>query len=125
MSDAGDLELLERFADAWNRHDVTALMQCMTEDCVYDASGGPEAHGKRYEGQRSVAEGFREVFAVFADARWTNARHFVSGARAVSEWTFVGTRRDDVRVEVDGCDLFILKAGKIARKNTYRKNRTP
>jgi ketosteroid isomerase-like protein len=42
----------------------------------------------------------------------------------VSEWTFTGTRRDGTRVEVTGCDLFTFRDGRIAIKNSYRKNRT-
>jgi ketosteroid isomerase-like protein len=34
-------EVLQAFADAWNRHDVDALMSFMTEDCVFEASAGP------------------------------------------------------------------------------------
>jgi ketosteroid isomerase-like protein len=41
----------------------------------------------------------------------------------VSEWTFTGTRADGTRVEVHGCDLFTFRDGKIALKNSYRKNR--
>jgi hypothetical protein len=33
-------EFLQRFADAWNRHDVDARMSFMTEDCVFEASAG-------------------------------------------------------------------------------------
>jgi hypothetical protein len=46
-------------------------------------------------------------------------------AFAVSEWTFTGTRTDGTRVEVQGCDLFTFRAGKILLKNSYRKNRSP
>jgi taurine dehydrogenase small subunit len=95
-SDADSLNLLERFADAWNRHDLDALMSMMTDDGVFEAS---------------------------ADAHWANARHFVAGNRGVSEWTFTGTRKDGTRVEVTGCDLFTVRDGKIAIKNSYRKNR--
>jgi len=28
------VDTLQAFADAWNRHDVDALMSFMTEDCV-------------------------------------------------------------------------------------------
>ena len=35
-------ETLQAFADAWNRHDVDALMSFMTEDCVFEASAGSE-----------------------------------------------------------------------------------
>jgi ketosteroid isomerase-like protein len=70
-----------------------------------------------------VRSGFAEVWATFPDAQWSNARHFVVGSRGVSEWTFTGTRADGTRVEVHGCDLFTFRDGKIALKNSYRKNR--
>ena len=28
-------EFLQAFADAWNRHDVDALMSFMSDDCVF------------------------------------------------------------------------------------------
>ena len=39
------LTLLDEFATAWNRHDVDALMSMMTDDCVFDASAGPDVAG--------------------------------------------------------------------------------
>lgn len=116
-------EMLQDFAEAWNRHDVDALMSFMTEDCVFESSAGPDVCGTRYAGAKSVRAGFAEVWAVFPDAHWGNARHFVHGDRGVSEWTFPGTRVDGTRVEVHGCDLFIFRGGKILLKNSYRKSR--
>lgn len=118
-------EVLQAFADAWNRHDVDALMSFMTADCVFEASAGPEVCGTRYAGREAVRAGFEDVWATFPDAHWAGARHFVSGDRGVSEWTFTGTRADGTRVEVHGCDLFTFRDGKIALKNSYRKNRPP
>jgi len=117
--------LLRAFADAWNRHDVDALMSMMTPDCVFEASGGTAVDGERYEGQRDVRVAFAAVFEQYPDACWTGARHFVSGDRGVSEWTFTGTLRDGRRVEVTGCDLFTFRDGRIAVKNSFRKNRPP
>ena len=116
-------EILQAFAQAWNRHDIDALMSFMTKDCVFEASSGPEACGSRYVGFESVRAGFAEVWKTFPDAHWGNARHFVAGDRGVSEWSFTGTRTDGTRVEVHGCDLFTFRDGKIALKNSYRKNR--
>jgi steroid delta-isomerase-like uncharacterized protein len=116
-------ELLDRFADAWNRHDLDALMSMMTDDCVFEASAGPQAHGQRHEGRVAVRAAFAAVFELFPDARWANPRHVISGNRAVSEWMFTGTQKDGKRVEVTGCDLFTLRDGKIAIKNSYRKSR--
>jgi steroid delta-isomerase-like uncharacterized protein len=118
-------EFLQAFADAWNRHDVDALMSFMAQDCVFDASAGLDAYGARYEGREAVRAGFADVWAVFPDAHWGKARHFVQGNRGVSEWVFTGTRNDGTRVEVHGCDLFTFREGKIALKNSYRKNRVP
>jgi steroid delta-isomerase-like uncharacterized protein len=118
-------EVLQAFADAWNRHDVDALMSFMTEDCVFEASAGPDVCGTRYAGREAVRAGFAEVWATYPDAHWGNARHLVRGDRGVSEWTFTGTRSDGTRLEVNGCDLFTFRDGKIALKNSYRKNRPP
>jgi steroid delta-isomerase-like uncharacterized protein len=117
------VSLLEKFADAWNRHDVDTLMSCMTEDCVFLASAGPDVCGTRHAGRDAVRAGFLEVWTTFPDAHWAAARHFVVGERGVSEWTFTGTRADGTRVEVHGCDLFTLRDGLIAVKDSYRKNR--
>lgn len=125
MRTAVTVEDLQAFADAFNRHDVAALMTFMTEDCVFDASAGPDVCGARYSGAEAVRAAFVDVWTVYPDARWGNARHFVSGDRGVSEWTFSGTRKDGKRTEVHGCDLFTFCGGKIAVKNSYRKNRPP
>ena len=116
-------EMLQAFAEAWNRHDIDALMSFMAEDCVFEASAGPDVFGTRYAGRDAVRAGFAEVWATFPDAQWSNARHFVREDRGVSEWTFTGTRADGTRVEVQGCDLFTFRDGRISLKNSYRKNR--
>jgi steroid delta-isomerase-like uncharacterized protein len=116
---------LQAFADAWNRHDVDALMDFMADDCVFEASAGPDACGTRYAGRAAVRAGFAEACRAFPDARWNSPRHFVCGDRGVSEWTFTGTRADGTRVEVNGCDVFTFRDGKILVKNSYRKNRPP
>ncbi|MFN8582927.1 MAG: nuclear transport factor 2 family protein [Gemmatimonadaceae bacterium] len=117
--------VLQAFADAWNRHDADTLMSFMTDDCVFEASAGPDVCGTRYVGREAVRAAYADVWSVFPDANWGNARHLVHGDHGVSEWTFTGTRADGSRVEVNGCDLFTFQDGKIAVKNSYRKNRPP
>ena len=39
--------MLDRFADAWNRHDLDALMPMMTDDCVFEASAGSQVDRQR------------------------------------------------------------------------------
>ena len=124
-SDADSVRLLERFGDAWNRHDLDALMSMMTDDGVFEASAGADVNGQRSEGTQAVRAAYAAMFETFPDAHWANARHFVADNRGVSEWTFIGTRPDGTRVEVTGCDLFTFRDGKIAIKNSFRKNRPP
>ena len=116
---------LDAYAAAWNRHDVAALMSFMTDDCVFEASAGPDVCGASHVGREAVQAAFSEVWKTYPDAQWHSPRHFVSGDRGVSEWTFTGTRDDGTRVEVHGCDLFTFRGDKIAVKNSYRKNRPP
>ncbi len=119
------IKFLQAFADAWNRHDVDDLMSFMTDDCVFESSAGDESCGTRYEGREAVRMGYAKAWKDFPDARWSDARHFLSGNRGVSEWVFSGTQADGKRVEVVGCDLFSFRDGKIAIKNSFRKNRPP
>ncbi len=118
-------DFLQSFADAFNAHDINAIMSHMTDDCVFQASAGPDFDGESYTGQVQVRNAFENVFTTFPDAHWGNPRHFISGDRGFTEWIFTGTKLDGAKVEVTGCDLFTFKNGKIAIKNSYRKNRLP
>ncbi|HMU47368.1 MAG TPA: nuclear transport factor 2 family protein [Chitinophagaceae bacterium] len=119
------VDFLQSFADAFNAHDLDAIMSHMTDDCVFEASAGPDVDGEKFTGQEQVKKAFADVFETFPDAHWGNPRHFISGDRGLSEWVFTGTKSDGTKVEVTGCDLFTFKDGKIAIKNSYRKNRLP
>jgi ketosteroid isomerase-like protein len=119
-----DVAFLESFCDAFNRHDLDALMEHMTADCVFLASAGPSQEGARYEGQVEVRRGFAEVFATFPDGQWEEGRHLVVGERGISEWVFRGTRTDGTRVETNGVDLFTFRDGKIAIKDSFRKQQS-
>jgi len=116
---------VEAFAQAWNRHDIDALMSFMAEGCVFHTWAGPDAAGTRHIGHDAVRAAYQRAWADFPDAQWTRARHMVSGSRGISEWTFVGTRASDgQRVEVDGCDLFTFLGDKIRVKDSWRKSRS-
>jgi len=119
------IEQLEAFFDhGWNGHDVDVLMTFMSDDCVFEAAAGRDACGMRHAGRARVREAFARVFASFPDVRFDDARHFVSGDRGLSEWIFRGTSADGKKVEVNGCDVFTFRDGKIAVKSSYLKNRS-
>jgi len=120
-----DVDFLQAFNDAWNRHDIEALMSFMADDCAFHAVAGPELLGRSYVGRAAVREGFQLAWQTFADAAWRDGEHFVSGDRGVSESTFSGTRADGTRIEARMVDVFTFRDGKIAVKNAYRKDRPP
>ena len=64
LTDRNKESLLQAFADAWNRHDVDALMSMMTTDCVFEASGGNAVDGERYGATGSAGRVLRSVRAV-------------------------------------------------------------
>ena len=112
-----NVAFLEAFAEAWNRHDIDAIMAAMTEDCVFVTS-----NGSRYDGQEAVREVFEDVIASYTGLTFKNARHAVDGKRGISEWIFSGVDVEDGEVmEIDGCDVFTFRDGLIALKNTYMK----
>ena len=118
-----DVQILRDFGDAWNQHDVEALMSFMTDDCQFHAVAGPDLLGRSFVGRDQVREGFEMAWKTFPDAAWEDGDHFVCGDRGVSETTFKGTKADGSRVEARMVDVFTFKDGKIAVKNAYRKDR--
>jgi steroid delta-isomerase-like uncharacterized protein len=118
-------DTLQAFTDAWNRHDIDALMSFMTDDCVFQTAAGPLACGARHQGREAVRAAFSQAWATFPDAQWLNGQHWVDGDRGVSQWTFTGTKADGTRIEAEGVDLFTFRDGRIAVKNAFRKDRPP
>lgn len=119
------VQTLIDFGQAWNRHDIDALMSFMADDCEFHAVAGPELLGRSFVGRDAVREGFQLAWQTFPDAAWLDGEHFVSGNRGVSETTFKGTKVDGSRIEARMVDVFTFREGKIAVKNAYRKDRPP
>jgi steroid delta-isomerase-like uncharacterized protein len=119
-----DVEMLKTILDAFNRHDLDAIMSFFTEDCTFDMPKGPNYFGRRYQGKAGVREGLASRFSGIPDVHYGDDKHFVSesGDRGVSEWTLTGTTVSGQRIKVRGCDLFEFdRAGKIKYKDSYWK----
>jgi ketosteroid isomerase-like protein len=114
---------LDAFGDAWNRHDTDAILASMTDDCVFQNSGGRGPRGRCYEGQEEVRKGIDKIFSSLKNVRWNNPAHFIAGDRGVTEWVMTADTPEG-RIEVQGCDVFTFRDGKIAVKNSYLKQRT-
>ena len=123
MSDTrARLVLLDEFARRYNQHDVDAIMECMTDDCVFVSFFGTEPFGDRFTGADRVRERVASFLEDWPDARWDDARHFVAEDRGFTEWRFTGTMSGTNQpVERYGCDLFTFRADKIYVKDTYQK----
>ncbi len=116
-------DTLKQVLDAFNRHDLDAIMAYFSEDCSFDFPRGPEQWGQRFTGKAQVREALAGRFKGIPDVHYGDDRHWLSadGSRGVSEWTLTGTTTSGVRLEVRGCDLWELADGKITRKDSYWK----
>src|SRR5215210_3189491 len=113
--------MLNALLEAFNAHDLDAIMSFFTDDCVLDTPRGPAPGGTRFAGKEEVRRGLRARFDGIPDIVYSDDRHWACGDRAVSEWTIRGTQSTGERIEVRGCDLFELTDGKISRKDSYWK----
>jgi ketosteroid isomerase-like protein len=124
MNDPKKLDLLREVADAFNRHDLDAIMAAFSEGCVFESPRGTDPWGTRFVGKSGVREGLAARFAGIPDVHYGEDEHFACGDRGVSEWTLTGTTIDGERLEVRGCDLWTFDAeSKISRKDSFWKIR--
>jgi steroid delta-isomerase-like uncharacterized protein len=122
MADAQvEIPQLEGFLDAFNDHDVDAIMSFFSDDCVLDMPRGPGPGGRRLVGKEQVREGIRSRLDGIPDIHYGDERHFACGDRGASEWTIRGTQATGESIEVRGCDLFEFTDGKISRKDSFWK----
>jgi ketosteroid isomerase-like protein len=120
-SESVKVETLKMIADAFNRHDLDAIMEFFAEDCSMDLPRGPDAWGQRFVGKVAVREGVASRFAGLPDVHYGDDRHWVSGDLGISEWLLTGTRPDGTKVQVRGCDHWEFRGGKVIRKDSYWK----
>jgi steroid delta-isomerase-like uncharacterized protein len=113
--------LLQAFLDAFNAHDVDAIMSFFSEDCVFEMPRGSGPGGRRLVGTEQVREAIESRLDGIPDVHYGDDRHWICGDRAVSEWTLRGTWRTGEPVAVRGCDLFEFVDGKISRKDSFWK----
>ena len=124
MSSDGTVHSLQRVLDAFNAHDVDAIMEHFAEDCVFDSPRGPDLWGRRFVGKAEVRRGLAARFEGIPDVRYDDGEHFACGPRGASEWTIRGTTVDGDLVEVRGCDLWTFDGdGRITRKDSFWKLR--
>ena len=119
--DAPSIEILKRILDAFNAHDVDAVMRFFADDCTLEMPRGPHPYGQRFRGRSAVADAFGSRFRNIPDVRYVDDSHFVAGDIGVSRWTLRGTSLSGERIDVRGCDFFEFREGKVVRKDSYWK----
>jgi hypothetical protein len=116
------VDTLQEILDAFNHHDLDAIMGYFGDECSFDMPRGPERWGTRLIGKEQVRHGLASRFSGIPDVHYGEDRHFISGNRGVSEWRLTGTTSAGIRVDVMGCDLWEFSdGGKIVRKDSYWK----
>jgi len=118
---AAELEsVIERYNDAWNAHDVGAILSFHAPDMVFEN----HTAGERVEGA-DVGPHIARIFESAPDLAFRSRRLYARDGLVVSEWTATATRRDGTRVEWDGIDVFPFENGLIVRKDVYSSSHRP
>lgn len=110
------LQIVERFHQAFNQHDVDALMALMTDDCVFENTY-PPPDGARIAGQDSVRAFWTQLFRDSPQAHFAVEELFACGPRAVLRWRYSWDAAGHVR----GVDIFRVRDGCVAEKLSYVK----
>lgn len=113
------LDLIHRFNEAFNRHDVDAVMALMTDDCIFDSTR-PAPDGERLEGRERVRDFWEQFFIRSPQARFVTEDLFAAGDRCVVLWRYSWVREGRPG-HVRGVDVFRVRDGKVAEKLSYVK----
>jgi steroid delta-isomerase-like uncharacterized protein len=118
--------LIDRYNDAWNRHDVDAIIALHAPDMVFEN----HTAGERAEGDE-VREHIARIFTGWPDIAFATRRLYVREDLVVQEWTASATHdrelhRGDLvappsgrRIEWEGLDVIPFEDGLIKRKDVY------
>jgi ketosteroid isomerase-like protein len=121
MSKHVTVDLMKGFLEAFNRHDLDAIMDHFADECVFYMPRGAGPRGDRYSGKQEVRAGLARRFEGIPDVHYGEDRHWACGDFGVSEWTLTGTTVSGKRIEVRGVDLLEFVDGKITRKDAFWK----
>jgi len=119
-------ETIDRYNQAWNEHDVDAIIAMHAPDMVFEN----HTAGERAEGSQ-VREHIARIFAAWPDIAFETRRLYVREDLVVQEWTARAThtsemRRGEIvaapsgrRVEWEGLDVISFEDGQVKRKDVY------
>ena len=117
---------IDRYNEAWNAHDVDAIMSMHAPGMVFEN----HTAGGRAEGE-DVRDHIARIFESWPDLEFSTRRLYVRDDLVVQEWTATAThanemRRGDLvapptgnRLEWVGMDVIPFEGELIARKDVY------
>jgi taurine dehydrogenase small subunit len=109
-------KLIEQYFDAFNRHDIDAVMACFHDDAVV---GGVESG--RAEGIEAVRLRYEGEFAAVPDGRCDLQTAVAHDGCGVAESVFHGTTKDGRPIKAVGAEIIVFAGGKIKEIRDYHK----
>jgi ketosteroid isomerase-like protein len=119
-STATTTDVVERFNEALNRHDVTAVMALMTDDCIFENTY-PPPDGERHVGQAAVRAFWEALLRASPTAHFTAEELVACGDRCIVRWRYDYGGDGSPAGHIRGIDLMRVRDGKVAEKLSYVK----
>ena len=107
-------ELAMSYSQAWQNHDSAAIAALHTEDSVFHLHDIMEP----WVGRDAIAAAATGFFADSPDLSFELVRAHLGADHYVSEYVMSGTR-DGKPFACEGSDVFTVRDGRIARKDSY------
>ncbi|MFZ5809175.1 MAG: nuclear transport factor 2 family protein [Chloroflexota bacterium] len=108
------------FNEAFNRHDVSAMMSLMGEPCSFENTT-PAPDGTVYVGKEAITKFWQDFFHQSPKAHIDIEEIFGFGERCVMRWKYHWEDREGKEGHVRGVDLFRVRNGLITEKLSYVK----
>jgi taurine dehydrogenase small subunit len=124
MADSHDavMDLLRRFGKAFNRGDIEGILACVTDDFEWRLAAGPDApDGRIVRGKEAVRRALEERDREVAEMRFSETSVAVAGDTVFGCFRATGKTRDGRIIDRRGVDIYRIRDGKIALKDSYWK----
>lgn len=116
------MDLMKRFGKAFNKADVDGILECVTDDFEWRLAAGPDApDGKIVTGREAVRRALADRDAALDTARISEAEVAMAGERVLGTFRVTGSYADGTPLDVRGVDIYTLRDGLIATKDSYWK----
>jgi ketosteroid isomerase-like protein len=114
------IRIILEFNEAFNRHDVTGMMQHMSDDCVFENTA-PAPDGTMYSGKEAVTQFLQDFFRESPHAQIEIEEIFGLGLRCIMRWRYNWVDAEGKKGHVRGVDIFQVRDGFIYKKLSYIK----